>query len=109
MRRRVTATRVMLIIPLWLVAGAVGAAQPGRASLPAPVLAHVANNAPAAVGLLPEDVQAPIPAGRPAQSPLSGRVAAVAVAAGLAASFGLLLRRVAGRSGLDRFKSAPRR
>ena len=94
MGRTVTANRVVLTVALGLLAG------------PASVSAHVAHNAPAAVGLMPDEVQAPVPAGRPAQSPPPGRVTAGAVAAGLAASLGLLLRQISVRNGSNRSKSA---
>jgi hypothetical protein len=112
MRRTVTATRAMLIIPLLLLADpgqAAGTARRATELRLTPLLGHVANNAPAAVGLLPDDVQPPIPAGGPTQNPPAGRSSAGPVAVGLVASFGLLLRRIAGRNGLPRLKPAPPR
>src|SRR5580704_10174299 len=110
MRRRVTATRVMLIVPLWLLAGPDGKAEatkPGAVRASVPLLGHVTHNAPAAVGLFPDDVRPPAPAGCPTHGPPAGQSAAGPVAVGLVASFGLLLRRLSVRSRLPQPKPAP--
>jgi hypothetical protein len=110
MRRSLTATPVLMIVLLWLLADTGEASAVARRTTerrPMPLLGHVAHNTPAAVGLLPEDAQPPIPAGRPARSPWLGRASAGAVAAGLVTSFGLLLRRISMRNGLHRLKPAP--